>query len=150
MYFTDEQKKLIKKWVEENCTLSEIQKRLKEIGVNITFMELRLALIDMGIELKDPKKSIKKEVILEDKPARSDERTFSGTGVSVEVDRVTKAGAYLSGSVKFSDGVKASWFVDALGRLAINPEKPGYTPSPFDIEKFQEELRNVLQKMGYA
>ena len=49
-------------------------------------------------------------------------------GVSVEMDRVTKPGTLVSGTVTFSDGTHAAWSLDQLGRLALDAKEPGYQP----------------------
>jgi hypothetical protein len=69
-------------------------------------------------------------------------------GVAVTLDRIVKPGSVVSGTVRFSDGVSASWMLDQLGRLAIDAGKPNYRPSPEDVQAFQIELRNLLQSRG--
>jgi hypothetical protein len=65
------------------------------------------------------------------------------------VDTVTKPGTLVSGSVTFTDGQKASWYLDQMGRLGLAPQQQGYRPSPEDLEDFQFELQKELQKLGY-
>jgi hypothetical protein len=55
-----------------------------------------------------------------------------------------------SGDVTFSDGVKARWMIDQIGRFGLDPEKPGYRPSDADLQAFQLQLRSELQRHGYA
>jgi hypothetical protein len=55
----------------------------------------------------------------------------------------------VSGSVVFSDGVKATWALDQLGRLALDPGQSGYQPSAEDVDAFQQELSTQLQKQGF-
>ena len=74
----------------------------------------------------------------------------AGSGaVKVEVDRLIKPGALVSGSVVFSDGVKAQWSLDQYGRLGLAGAKPGYRPSPADVQEFQQALQKELAKQGY-
>ncbi len=75
---------------------------------------------------------------------------MDGGNVTVELDRVVRAGAIASGSVTFSDGVTGSWYVDQVGRLGITKvSKPGYQPSREDIEAFQMELQAKLAGGAY-
>jgi hypothetical protein len=69
--------------------------------------------------------------------------------VKVEVDRLMKPGALVSGSVTFSDGVKAQWSLDQAGRLGLAGVKPGYRPSQTDVQEFQLALQKELAKQGY-
>ncbi|MBR0055741.1 MAG: hypothetical protein IJP66_00270 [Kiritimatiellae bacterium] len=71
----------------------------------------------------------------------------AGGAVSVELDKIVRAGAAMSGSVTFSDGVTGSWILDAYGRLGLTKvSKPGYQPSAADLSAFQLELQ---RKLGY-
>jgi hypothetical protein len=79
-----------------------------------------------------------------------EEEVPAAGGVSVEIDRVVKAGAVVSGTVVFSDGVKAAWAVDNMGRLVLDPGgREGYRPSQDDIRAFQEELKRQVSRRGY-
>ena len=40
-------------------------------------------------------------------------------------------------------------FRDDAGRLGIVPKQAGYRPAPQEVEAFQMELQNQLQKLGY-
>ena len=70
-------------------------------------------------------------------------------GLSLDVDAITKPGAVVSGTVVFSDGIKASWFLDQSGRLGLDAGDPGYKPSEDDLQVFQEQLRGALEKRGF-
>jgi hypothetical protein len=39
--------------------------------------------------------------------------------------------------------------IDQMGRLALAPERRGYTPSQTDLAAFQSELRKSLERQGY-
>jgi hypothetical protein len=69
--------------------------------------------------------------------------------VSVSVDQVVRAGAVVSGSATFSDGVTAQWSIDQMGRLALDAAQPGYRPAPEDIDSFQNQLQQALQSQGF-
>lgn len=72
-----------------------------------------------------------------------------GGKVTVALDKIVRAGAAMSGTVTFSDGVVGNWVLDAYGRLGITKiSKPGYEPSQADITAFQRELQNKLSA-GY-
>lgn len=73
-----------------------------------------------------------------------------GTGsLSVEVDRVVRPGAVVSGAVTFSDGVSGKWALDQYGRLMLDTGKKGYQPSAADVQAFQRELSAQLQRHGF-
>jgi hypothetical protein len=76
-------------------------------------------------------------------------RPGKGGSVSVSVDRVVKPGSLVSGTVRFSDGVSGSWFLDRLGQLALQTAKQGYKPSGSDLHAFQSELRKALERSGF-
>ena len=55
----------------------------------------------------------------------------------------------MEAKVTFSDGVKASWFLDQYGRVAIDAGQPGYHPPEEDLMAFQQEVARKLQAQGY-
>ena len=137
MDLTDEQKQTVSNWVAEGAGLAELQKRLRdELGVSATYMDVRFLVIDLGLELKEEERTEPAPPSSLDAPestpasgqaapaggglAGADGQPIGG-GVSVELDRVTKAGSVVSGSVTFSDGVTATWSIDNFGRLALAP-----------------------------
>ncbi len=70
-------------------------------------------------------------------------------GVTVDVDRVVRPGAVVSGTVTFSDGVSGKWALDQYGRLMLDTGQPGYKPAPADVQAFQRELQMQLQRHGF-
>ncbi|MDP0501054.1 MAG: hypothetical protein Q7P63_13245 [Verrucomicrobiota bacterium JB022] len=75
---------------------------------------------------------------------------LAGTGqVKVNIDSINVPGTLISGSVEFSDGETATWYIDQGGRVGLKPKTPGYQPSAQDIQDFQVELQNAAQKKGY-
>jgi hypothetical protein len=70
-------------------------------------------------------------------------------GVTVDVDRITRPGTVVSGSVTFSDGVSGKWALDQYGRLMLDTGQPGYKPSAPDVQAFQRELQMQLQRHGF-
>lgn len=164
MNLNAEQKAVVSQWVKEGCGLSEIQRRLAdELKLHVTYMEARFLIIELGLELKEqPSRSAPiKDLTATPAPtpdthAADDEAALEpepapGTGsVSVEVDRIMRPGALVSGSVVFSDGVKATWALDQMGRLALGGPDKTYRPSAQDVQEFQHAIARELQKRGYA
>ena len=160
MQLNDAQKDAVRKWITEGCGLTEIQKRLNdEFKLLVTFLDLRFLIMDLGLTIKDQEKKTDAGLgIINTTPGQpgteaSDmEPPLPGPdgagGVAVTLDRIIKPGSVVSGTVRFSDGVSASWMLDQLGRLALDAGKPDYRPSPEDVQAFQVELRNLLQKRG--
>ncbi len=70
-------------------------------------------------------------------------------GVKVELDRVVRPGATVSGTVTFSDGTTGKWALDQLGRLMLDTGKKGYQPTAGDVQAFQRELSLQLQRHGF-
>lgn len=164
MQFDDAQKKLIAQWAAEGSSLAEIQKRINdEFKLSLTFMDVRLLILDQGIELKDRRSSVSSPRLdlTRTPPADSLESRAPGReptppapegsaqgAVTVEIDKLKKPGALVNGTVTFSDGVSASWALDQFGRLAIDPGQPGYRPSESDVHAFQQELSRLMQTRG--
>jgi hypothetical protein len=144
---TEEQKQSLHAWAEQGCSIADLQKRLKdEYELTITYMDARFAVLDLGItihaeteESGEPK--VAEEVVID--------RTPEPTGkVDVSMDSITVPGALISGKVTFSDGEKAVWMIDQSGRPGLDPDTPGYRPSPEDIEAFQVQLSELVKNSG--
>ena len=162
MQLNEQQTKAVKSWIELGDGLSEVQRKLRaEYGISMTFMDVRLLMLDMNVTVKD-KVAPKKEVIVPaqksgeettaaDEPDIMPENEEEGTagGVSLTLDRLIKPGTIVSGTVRFSDGVSASWGLDQMGRLMLNPEKQNYKPSQEDVRGFQVELQKLLAQRGF-
>ena len=57
MELSDEQKTCVSGWVSEGMGLSDIQKRLKdELGIGLTFMDVRFLVSDLELKLKTEEK----------------------------------------------------------------------------------------------
>jgi hypothetical protein len=162
MDLTDEQKRKIGLWINEGMKLSDIQARLaQEDNVHLTYMEVRFLVDDLKLTPKDlaPREA---EVPLAaaapppnaspleaTAPALGNEKSTPGGGrVSVQVDEITRAGAIVSGTVTFSDGKQAGWYLDQLGRLGMVPEEQGYRPPQSDVAEFQMALEKELARLG--
>ena len=160
MQLNDTQKDAVRKWIAEGHGLTEVQKRLNdEFKLSVTFLDLRFMVLDLGLAIKEQAKNISAGLDLAKATPASpgaeaadmgpDSPDSGGTGaVAVTLDRIVKPGSVVSGTVRFSDGVSASWMLDQLGRLALDAGKPNYRPSPEDVQAFQMELRNLLQSRG--
>ena len=170
MNLDDAQKRKVTEWIAEGLKLSEIQKRLgDELGLRLTYMEARLLVDDLKLIPKDTEPP--RPLELSGKPvdqgtnasvagAEPSEETAEsltegelpkpGAGnVTVKVDQIARPGAVVSGSVTFSDGNTAAWYLDQFGRLGLAPKKQGYKPTPTDLQQFQTVLQNELAKMGF-
>jgi hypothetical protein len=146
MSLTDEQKATIAKWIEAGATLSEIQKRLKEeLQISLTYLETRLLADDLKLAIREPERQPEPSPL----PAAAPEEQASSGKVSVTLDQITRAGAMISGRVTFSDGQKAEWYLDQMGRLGLNPTTAGYRPNKQDVMDFQIELEKLARSQGY-
>ena len=151
MHLTDEQKSAVARWIGEGGSLADVQRRLKEeCGVALTYMDVRFLVDDLKLQLKEqPSASEAVDRLAAAKQEGESERQGAPSGgVRVTMDAVTRASALASGKVTFSDGETADWMLDQMGRLGLNPTKPGYRPSEADVIAFQQELQRVAQ--GFA
>ncbi len=162
MNLDEAQRKRVAQWVAEGLKLSEIQNRLaSELGVRMTYMEVRLLVDDLKLTLKDPEPAKAAESPLtaaappppaQKRPgpaAPTPEPAAGGGGVSVTVDQLARPGALVSGKVTFSDGQRAEWYMDQTGRLGIVAQQTGYRPPAADLQEFQAALETELAKMGF-
>jgi hypothetical protein len=164
MNLDDAQKKMVSGWIAEGLKLAEIQKRLgSELGLNLTYMEVRLLVDDLKLMPKDPPPKVEKPLAVAPPPAGRPQPGVSkadaepaaepflpvGAGkVSVTVDALARPGALVSGGVTFSDGQSAVWYLDQMGRLGLAPRQQGYKPAAADLQSFQQALEAELSKMG--
>jgi hypothetical protein len=84
-----------------------------------------------------------------DRSAKAEAATPTSGSVSVTVAEITRPGAVVSGSVTFSDGKRAEWYLDQFGRLGVVPSEQGYKPPPADMPAFQRALEGELAKLGF-
>ena len=159
MKLTEEQAQQVRNWIEEGKTLSEIQKALAdEFKIVGTYMEVRFLVDDLGLTIKDKAPVSDPDVTKAPPPSAAEERGAEAPsaeteapaagGVSVTVDRIMRPGSVVSGQVVFSDGTKAAWQLDQLGRLGLADVPAGYQPSAEDIRQFQVQLQQELSKSG--
>ncbi len=122
--------------------MSDLQRRLKdEYGIGITYMDTRLLVLDLGLELQETPKP--EEI----KPVAATAPVPTGS-VVVTMDHLTLPGALVSGRVTFSDGETGVWMLDQSGRPGLDPDTAGYRPTQEDIAEFQKQLRALIQSSG--
>ncbi|MEM9080059.1 MAG: hypothetical protein AAGC74_05140 [Verrucomicrobiota bacterium] len=151
---SEEQVAALRAWAAEGGQLADLQKKLKEeFGLNVTYMDMRFAVLDLGIEIQgeeeEEERSDDADAVLEEASGSSE----GGDGkVSVTVDQIAQAGAMVSGTIVFSDGEKGRWLIDAMGRPSLDPDTAGYRPTEEDLMAFQLELAKALDStrgLGY-
>lgn len=165
MNLDEAQRRKVAEWIGQGLKLSEIQSRLdSELGLRLTYMEVRLLVDDLKLTPKDTEKPKTPPSALASPgsgpagpaaPAQSavpgpaeEPPPQGGGGVSVSVDHLARPGAVVSGKVTFSDGNRAEWYLDQTGRLGLVPQQPGYRPPAGDVQQFQMALEAELSKMG--
>ena len=166
MQLTDEQKQKVAAWMADGLKLSDIQARLgDECGVRLTYMDVRLLVDDLKLVPKDPPAPVaEKPVPAASGPAApgpaasapaepsllaADSAAKPAGKISLSVDQLARPGTIVSGSVTFSDGKTAAWYLDQQGRLGVVPAEQGYRPPAGDVEEFQVALDRELATMGY-
>jgi hypothetical protein len=163
MNLDESQKSKVKAWIAEGLKLSDIQRRLSsELGLTLTYMEVRLLADDLKLTPKDieppkapelPKPDPAVPGVAQGGPegasALSPSASPAAGGVSVKVDEIARPGTVVSGAVTFSDGKIAEWYLDQTGRLGLMPQQQGYRPSQPDVLAFQSQLQTELARMGF-
>lgn len=154
MNLTEEQRQRVAAWISQGAKLSEVQTRVnQEFGLKLTYMETRFLVDDLKLTPKDPEPpKTEKPPVPEPKKPDEEKKTAADAAkpgqVSVGVDQIARPGAIVSGKVTFSDGQKAEWYLDQMGRLGVLPGQQGYKPSAADLQEFQMALQEQLQRMG--
>jgi hypothetical protein len=167
MNLDESQRQKVAAWIAEGAKLSEIQSRLaSELGLKLTYMEVRFLVDDLKLTPKDPEPpKVAAPVAKPPTTAKPEEPQNSGRGataakisgdeaspppgVSVTVDQLTRPGSIVSGKVAFSDGQQADWYLDQTGRLGVLPKQPGYKPSAADVQQFQAALQSEIARLGF-
>ena len=173
MTLSAEQKQAVAGWVAAGDNLSAVQKKLTEqFKLSLTYMDVRFLVDDLGLELKNaapkadaadvtkaapvggvppPREAQDADVAdLPEEDLPEDEGIPAAPGgVTLELDRIVRPGAVVSGTVTFSDGVAGKWALDQAGRLMLETPQKGYQPSPADVQSFQRELQAQLQRQGF-
>lgn len=171
MNLTDAQKQKVSEWLDQGLKVADVQKKMSaELGVSMTYMEVRFLLDDLRLKPKDPeppKQPAPSSPIasatstapaaqaaapagsVPGAPLPDEAAPVGGGAVQISVDALARPGTVVSGKVTFSDGQKAEWYLDQMGRPGLVPAQKGYRPSQADIMEFQELLQLELQKMGF-
>ena len=157
MNLDESQRQKVAAWIAEGAKLSEIQSRLtSELGLKLTYMEVRFLVDDLKLTPKDPEPpKVAAPVAEAAKPADKKSTPPPGGpvgatgGVSVTVDQLARPGAIVSGKVAFSDGQQADWYLDQTGRLGVLPKQQGYKPTAADVQQFQSALQSEIARMGF-
>ena len=157
MNLDESQRQKVAAWIAEGAKLSEIQSRLtSELGLKLTYMEVRFLVDDLKLTPKDPEPPKVAAPVAEaakpaDKKSTPPPAGPAGAtgGVSLTVDQLARPGAIVSGKVAFSDGQQADWHLDQTGRLGVLPRQPGYKPSAADVQQFQSALQSEVARMGF-
>jgi len=168
MQLTDEQKQKVSAWLAEGLKLSDIQGRLgEEYDLRLTYMDVRFLVDDLKLVPLDPPEPVvakpepvttaAPEAAVPAAPAEpsslladsSDAAAKPTSKISLVVDQIARPGTIVSGTVTFSDGKTATWYLDQTGRLGVVPAEQGYRPPEGDVEEFQVMLDRELQKLGY-
>ena len=158
MNLDESQRKKVAEWIAQGLKLSEIQNRISaEFALRLTYMDVRLLVDDLKLTPKDVEPSkptasplnAKPEAAAKPDPAPMAPEPEAGPGkVSVSVDQLTRPGSVVSGKVTFTDGKKADWYLDQMGRLGLAPQQAGYRPPAADVQQFQAALEVELSKLG--
>ncbi|MBR6471364.1 MAG: hypothetical protein IKS83_06175 [Victivallales bacterium] len=80
----------------------------------------------------------------EPSPAPSAEGDALRGATTVEVSKVVRPGAAVSGTVKFGSGASGEWYLDQFGRLGFIPDEGSGKPDQQDIQEFQTEIQKAL------
>ena len=153
----------VSQWVAEGASLSVIQGKLSsELGISMTFLDVRFLVDDLNLTLQEKEEPKKPEEPVAEVPASeapvadatqpaapADAAPAGAPSVKVEIDPLARPGTMVSGTVTFSDGQLADWYIDMEGRPGVVPRVPGYRPTQPDIVDFQTKLDVVLRQAGY-
>lgn len=165
MELTPEQKQMVAGWIADGLKLADVQKRLAdEAGVHLTYMEARLLVDDLRLTPQDPAPvpapadlggigaAIGSSAALSNAPGQvlqTEDASPPAPGrVSLKVDDIARPATIVSGTVTFSDGKKAGWHLDQMGRLGMVPEDKTYRPPQADLADFQAALERELVRLG--
>jgi len=173
---TDEQIAKVKEWCAEGADLAGVQKRIDdEFEVRMTYLDTRMLLADLEVQAGSTEKEKAREAHAEKEAAAKaateevqnqlDAEAPAGdtpatdgaeqpgapaaSKVSVAIASVTPPGMIVAGTVTFSDGETAGWYLDQSGRLGMDPGKPDHKPTDEDLLAFQQELQSLLKKEGF-
>lgn len=146
-----ERNQLIARKLGEGLSLSDVQKFLAaEHGIRMTYLDLRLLAAELPVDWarhEPAKPPSPPPVQVEDDLDADDDMPGLGRTV-VTISKLVRPGAAMSGEVTFASGARAEWFLDAMGRLGLNPASDSARPSQDDLREFQTELQRKLSGMA--
>ena len=162
MKLDEGQRRKVAEWIEQGHKLAEIQNKLaSELGVSMTYMDVRFLIDDLKLRPKDPEPPAPAPAAATPTPPEatpaaapvhdltpSPDAPIASGKVSTSLDHLAKPGALVSGRVTFSDGQTAEWYLDQTGRLGMVPPITGYRPPQQDVPIFQQQLQDELAKLG--
>lgn len=139
----------IKKFMVEELnagnSLSDIQKAIEEkFKRKMSYMDVRImasTLEDIDWTKNDPVEEVKKPDEDLDLEASNPEPGDGKT--TVEISKLVRPGAAMSGTVKFASGAKADWILDQRGGLGF--DNVVGEPSEEDTKAFVAELQKMAQ-----
>ena len=146
----EERDQLIAKLLGEGNSLSDVQKILQdEHGMQVTYMDLRLISSELEVNWeKFDTENAPKEKIIDPNAADSDSNLIAdsdGEGKTVvNVSKVVRPGAVMSGDVKFKSGATAEWTLDPLGRLGLNPTGNSEKPQRRGHSRFSNGATTII------
>ncbi len=150
------QKQQVATWVNEGLSLSDVQKKIAaELGVAMTYMDVRFLIDDLDLTLHEKEQTKPPEPAKDTAPAEPAPGTLppatpvAASSVSVSIDPVQVPGVLVGGSVTFTDGQTGRWQMDMNGQLGFVPPYSGYKPAQADVQQFQVVLDEELRKLGY-
>ncbi len=150
---SDNEKESIHQWAADGADMAGVQQLLKsELGHHLTYMDTRFLALDLGLEFPSPKpepEEEKSQTPVADSPivdaGNAPGEPGAQDGFSLDVDQIARPGAVISGRVTFSDGEKALWLIDEMGRPSLDSDTPGYRPGEADLAKFQSALQEAIE-----
>ncbi len=151
MSLNEQQLALVRQWVAEGDSLSDVQKKIRsEFNLTMTFFDVRMLVMDIGATLKDREAQVEADDVTKAKlPPKEGAKPQPTGAVGLTIDTIQVIpGAIVSGGVTFSDGEKARWYFDQMGRFNFQPETIGYRPSEEDSRTFQQMLQQELHARG--
>ena len=141
---TTERDRIIAGLLAEGRSLSEVQKILEtEYEIKITYMDLRLIAADLEVNWE--KQDAAKAEETPEVPDLSDVPAAGGGETVINLSKIVRPGAVLSGDVVFKSGAKAEWYIDQMGRLGLSQADGAEKPTEDDLVEFQEKLQQELQ-----
>lgn len=141
MGLSSEQIESVRRWLSDGADVAQVQTRLQnEFGISMRYIDVRFLIDDIGAQINIPEPQEAAAPAESASPSGSE-----GEGqVFVAMDPTPNAGTLASGTVVFSDGGKAQWFLDNTGRLGLLPETEGYNAPQNDLPIFQQKLQELL------